>query len=249
MGSRADDDALKLPDWRELTSTNMAVLRYDARGHGESLLTADNDGSERYTWKALADDLIEVLTWALKEYNHKEVVLIGSSMGTGTALWASVASSTLPIRALVLAIPSTTGTERDATRVVVRRWADIIEKNGVKAFIELLTSSPKTPILEEAIPEYRDITLPRIAKMHPTALINMFRGAAISNFPSAEEIMAIPYPTLILCRDKDSMHPLSAGEYLQKLLPNNKTIITHQGLEIKSWPKKVLEWLQSVPNA
>jgi len=258
MGSRADDDALKLPDWRELTQLNsavqpnLAVLRYDARGHGESPFAADagtDEPEQGYTWKALAKDLIEVIQWALREYNHTDVILVGSSMGAGTALWATVAAPTLPIRGLVLAIPSTTGAQRDATRTVVRRWADIIEEQGVEAFINLLSSSPKTPILEEAIPEYRDITLPRIAKMHPTALINMFRGAALSNFPSEEALTEISCPTLILCRDKDSMHPLSAGEYLQKLLPNNQLIITNQGSEIKFWPKKVLTWLQSVPQS
>ena len=245
MGSRADDDNLRLPDWRELAPT-MAVLRYDARGHGESLSTVETDGPDDYVWEAQARDLVEVVRWAVSEYGHTEVVLVGSSMGVGSTLWAMTQDSNLPVRALVLTIPSTTGALRDPVRSVVSRWADTIEKSGVAAFIEIINGAPPTPILEEAEPGYRKITLPAIAAMHPKALIDMFRGAGRSNFPADEDLKLINCPTLILCRDRDAMHPVVMGEYLHKLLPNSELRMTNEGQALRQWPGVVLDWVRTL---
>lgn len=79
--SRAHDRVLNLDLGRGLSGTRL--LRYDARGHGES---TGRKVPEDYQWQSLADDLLRLLDhWFPGERVHG----VGPSMGTGTLLHAA----------------------------------------------------------------------------------------------------------------------------------------------------------------
>src|SRR5581483_6485831 len=77
---RASDTDMGLMDW---TRIPVSLVRYDARGHGESESTPDLSG---YSWEELARDQL-ALADALGIDSY---VAAGASMGCGTALHAAV---------------------------------------------------------------------------------------------------------------------------------------------------------------
>jgi 3-oxoadipate enol-lactonase len=96
--SMQGEDALDIFAWDDF-SNKIQLIRYDARGHGES-------GSSyipgHYHWQALADDMT-----AIAEALHIDTYVAGGqSMGCATAIYAAVK---VPhrIQSLVLATPPT----------------------------------------------------------------------------------------------------------------------------------------------
>ena len=94
--SRALEDRRPLVD---LSSLAARVVRYDARGHGDSESTPDLDG---YGWDQLARDQLALAT----ALGIERYVAAGASMGAATALHAAVIAPDR-IRGLVLVIPPT----------------------------------------------------------------------------------------------------------------------------------------------
>ena len=123
--SRASDAVLGLLDWDQIP---VSVVRYDARGHGESASTPDTKG---YSWSELARDQL-ALADALGIGSY---VSAGASMGCGTALHAAVLSPQR-VRALVLALPPTGWETRAAQAAMWELAATLIEEQGVEALID-----------------------------------------------------------------------------------------------------------------
>src|SRR5438128_2252472 len=101
--TRVLDAQSNLVEWSRVPAQ---VLRYDARGHGDSETTPDLGG---YTWEELAHDQLALA----RAVGVDRYVAAGASMGCGTAVHvATIAPERM--RGLLLVIPPTAWETRAA---------------------------------------------------------------------------------------------------------------------------------------
>ncbi|MGB3762573.1 MAG: alpha/beta hydrolase, partial [Ornithinimicrobium sp.] len=134
--SRARDAGLGLD--LSCRASGNRVIRYDARGHGDS---SGDDDPRSYTWSALALDLLALMdATSPSEAVHG----VGQSMGTATLLHAALAR---PDRfaSLVLGIPPTAWGSRVAQRRVYRVNADLVERAGVAPLLAADVDAARPP--------------------------------------------------------------------------------------------------------
>ena len=120
----------RLEDRRPLVDLSLLaarVVRYDARGHGESESTPELAG---YGWEELARDQLELAT----ALGIDRYVAAGASMGAATALHAAVIAPER-IDALVLVIPPTGWETRAEQTGAYEQGAALIETVGVERVI------------------------------------------------------------------------------------------------------------------
>ncbi|MGB6124848.1 MAG: alpha/beta hydrolase [Gordonia sp. (in: high G+C Gram-positive bacteria)] len=217
--SRARDRTLGLDLGRGLSGTRL--LRYDARAHG---LSTGRPIADDYRWPQLADDLLRLLdAWFPGERVHG----VGPSMGTATLLHAATLD---PDRfsSLTLVIPPTAWATRIAMADGYRAAAELIERDGVDAFVEAGRAVPQPPTLAGVAETVPDI----VANLLPSVL----RGAAASDLPSPDMIAGIHVPTSILAWVDDPGHPLSTAEVLVDLLPSASLTVAHTPADLAAWP-------------
>jgi 3-oxoadipate enol-lactonase len=217
--SRSRDRVLDLDLGRGLSGTRL--LRYDARGHGRSTGRPD---PAHYRWDNLADDLLRLLDHF---FPAEQVHGVGPSMGTATLLHAAVRE---PARfsGLTLLVPPTAWETRVAKGDDYRAAAQLIEEQGLDAFLEagrLAPVPPATAGLPDTQPDV-DVSL----------LPALFRGAAASDLPSAEDVARITVPTTILAWTDDPAHPLSTAEALLALLPSATLEVAATRADLETWP-------------
>ncbi|WP_433590958.1 alpha/beta fold hydrolase [Nocardia sp. CA-145437] len=222
--SRHRDRLMDLDLGRGLSGTRL--LRYDARGHGHSTGRAV---PEDYRWPVLADDLLNVLDhWFPGEQVHG----VGPSMGTGTLLHAAVRD---PGRfaGLTLLVPATAWRTRAAKADIYRKNAQLIEEQGLAAFLGADLTAPRPPATvgtPETVPDVAEHLLPAL-----------FRGAAMSDLPAPEAIAAIDVPTTVLAWIDDPAHPVSTAEALVDLLPKATLEVAHTPADLARWPSVLCE--------
>ncbi|WP_285725908.1 alpha/beta fold hydrolase [Psychromicrobium xiongbiense] len=217
--SRARDRVLNLDLGRGLSGTRL--LRYDARGHGKS---TGRKVPEDYRWQNLAEDLLRLLDrWFPGEPVHG----VGPSMGTATLLHAA-AREPERFTGLTLMVPPTAWETRRAQAGNYRAAAELIEAEGVEAFLVSArgaTPPPATVGAPETVPDVADALLP-----------SLFRGAALSDLPEPEAIARVNMPTTILAWTEDPGHPLSTAETLATLLPQATLRVAHTPADVDIWP-------------
>ncbi|MFT4034855.1 MAG: alpha/beta hydrolase [Patulibacter sp.] len=197
------------------------VLRYDARAHGRS--TGSTDPGQ-YRWPHLAEDLLELLEHVTP---GEQVHGVGPSMGTATLLYAALLD---PHRfaSLTLVVPPTAWETRMAQRATYLRNADLVEREGLAAFVELGLTAPVVPALADA---------PHTTPAVPEALLPaLLRGAATSDLPPVRELASIVVPTLILAWSDDPTHPLSTATRLAETLPNTRLVVARTPYGVMAWP-------------
>lgn len=217
--SRARDRQIDLDLGRGLNGTRL--LRYDARGHGHSTgrpVAAD------YRWQNLAIDLLLLLDeW----FPGEQVYGVGPSMGCATLLHAA---SLDPDRfsGLTLMIPPTAWETRMDKSGDYLMAADLIEEQGMEVFLKSGKDLP-TPPATAGTPE----TVPDVsAQLLPWA----FRGAALSDLPSPDQLHKIKVPTTILAWIEDPGHPLSTAYALTRHLPQANLQVARTRSEVNQWP-------------
>jgi 3-oxoadipate enol-lactonase len=214
-----------LPGWR--------VVRYDARGHGRSGPGADEGA---YRWDTLGQDLL-ALADAL---DLDRFACGGASMGAATTLHAAVAAPER-VSAMVLVIPPTAWETRAGQGDLYRAAADLIERDGMAAYLELAAQRPAPAIFAplEGLPA----STPDIAEdVMPTVL----RGAARSDLPDPDAIRALTLPTLLLAWDTDPGHPVDTAERLVELLPDARLEVATELDHLATWPASVAGFLTSL---
>jgi 3-oxoadipate enol-lactonase len=222
--SRSRDRVLDLDLGRALSGTRL--LRYDARGHGHSTGRPD---PEDYRWPALAEDLLRLLDyWFPGEQVHG----VGPSMGAGTLLHAAVRD---PDRfsGFTLLLPPTAWTTRTAQAGDYRRLAEFIEAHGIKRFIAASRAMPRPPATV-GTPD----TEPHVSG---DLLPSVYRGAAMSDLPTREQIAGIAVPTTVLAWVDDPSHPLSTAETLVELMPGARLQVAQTPEDVRRWPEVLAE--------
>lgn len=217
--SRARDRVLDLDLGRGLSGTRL--LRYDARGHGRS---SGRDNPEDYRWSTLADDLLRLLDhWFPDERVHG----VGPSMGCGTLLHAAVREPDR-FNGLTLLVPPTAWETRPAKADEYRHAAALIEERGLAAFLAGHHDAEPPPATVGAPPTVPDVPEP--------VLPSLFRGAALSDLPVAEQIPRVTCPVTVLAWVGDPAHPVSTAQQLLSLLPHATLSIAHTPADVAEWP-------------
>lgn len=228
--SRARDVALRL----DLTAgqDDLRVLRYDARGHGQS---PGPEHPAAYRWTALSQDLEQVVD----EFSPDAPVhLVGQSMGAATILTcAAYAPDTAKERyaSMVLCIPPTAWELRGDRAGLYERSAQFVEQYGLAAFAETTRAEPTPPARSTEVP----FTMPDVPE---DLLPTVFRGAAGNDLPSRDRIAALGekrIPTLILAWTGDPAHPVAVAEELHDLLPGSHLQTAHSPENVRRWPDMI----------
>lgn len=233
--SRADEDRLPLVDLTQI-ARDRQVVRYDARGHGESgSLTSPAQGD----WVELALDQITLVD----NLGLTNVMLGGASMGTATALHAALQLGER-VEKLVLVIPPTAWESRRTQVDMYEQMASILETKGVEPLVQgLQQMPPPDPFIgdETWIPGATE----RLRAHDPRRLAAAFRGAAVADLPTPDQIKSIAAPALILAWTGDAGHPVSTAEQLGALLPNSETVISSTAQDMATWTDRTATFLAS----
>ncbi len=222
--SRSRDRVLDLDLGRGLSDTRL--LRYDARGHGHS---SGRPVPEDYRWPNLAEDLLRLLDfWFPDDQVHG----VGPSMGAATLLHAAVLE---PERfsGFTLLLPPTAWATRTARSGDYLQLADVIEQHGIERFVAETRSEPRPP----ATVGHPD-TVPHVAEK---LLPSIYRGAALSDLPTPEQIATITVPARVLAWVGDPAHPLSTAEALVDLMPRATLQVAETPEDVSRWPGVLAE--------
>ena len=232
--SRADEDARGIFDWSAVDDVDAVLVRYDARGHGES--TGRPEPAD-YAWTTLADDLLALIDAVSPD---APVDAIGASMGTATILWAAMRRPDR-FRRLVLAIPPTAWQTRAAQVEGYLAAASIAEQHGIDAFVEAMAEQPQAEILTAG--GWADE--PTRPSVGIDLLPSVLRGAAISDLPDTAEVARLQHPTLLLPWATDPGHPVSTAQVLADVLPASTLEVAEDPDAIRGWGRRAAEFLRS----
>lgn len=232
LASRQLEDELGIFDWSPVTTLGKRLIRFDARGHGES--SGGTDEAE-YRWPALAEDLLAVADTVSTDADPVDA--IAESTGCGTVLWA-VTRQPERFRRLVLVIPPTVREERSEQGEVYRASASLIELRGAEAWARLVDHFPPVPLLDRGgWSRARRIPVPL------DLLPSVLRGAAASDLPAESALAALPHETLVLAWTTDVNHPVSSAEYLVNVLPNARLVVADDPDQVRGWGALAAEHL------
>jgi pimeloyl-ACP methyl ester carboxylesterase len=234
--SRRNEDDAGLIEWSDLHRA-ADVLRYDARGHGESGFTTDPDD---YGWDQLARDQFVLCD----HLGIERAVVGGASMGAATALHAA-ALSPERVQALVLMIPPTAWETRAGQTDLYRQMADVVESSGVEPLIAARADvDPPEPFRDDAR-AWKDRRAAIMRAADPVRLAGVYRGAAVADLPAPEAVAAIGCPTLILAWTGDPGHPVSSAERLGELIVDSTVSIASTSNELAGWTRRVVDFLRA----
>ncbi|MGN6741775.1 MAG: alpha/beta fold hydrolase [Amnibacterium sp.] len=231
LASRHLEDTVGIFDWSPVTAVGKRLIRFDARGHGESSGGTDDDD---YRWPALADDLLAVADAAATAAPRDA---IGASTGCGALLWA-VSRRPERFRRLVLVIPPTVRDERVQQGELYRATASLVELRGAEAWSRLVDNFPPVPLLDRG-----GWARARQVPIDLGILPSVLRGAAASDLPADEVLAGIEQETLVLAWTTDKDHPVTSAEYLGRALPNARVVIADEPEHVRGWGALVREHL------
>lgn len=232
---RREDELGGLFGWAGLADEGRAtVVRYDARGHGESGATPDADD---YRWPSLALD-----QWALVDaLGLEHPVLGGASMGAATALHAAMVRGE-DVAGLVLVIPPTAWATRRAQAELYEAGAALVEASGAAAFVDEAAAAAPVPTPFRDLPE-APRPVPDVAEdVLPTVL----RGAAASDLPELDALRSLDVPAVVLAWAGDAGHPVATAEALAEALPRATLQVADDLATVLAWPERVGELLASI---
>lgn len=237
--SRAGEDVFPLVKWDEVRQ-RADVLRYDARGHGESAFTTELDG---YGWDALALDQIDLCD----ELGIERAIVGGASMGAATALHVATMAPAR-VRALVLMIPPTAWETRAAQAGVYGQMADVVDAAGVEPLIKASADvAPPDPFVADG--GWKERRAETLRSADPVRLAGVFRGAAGADLPTREAVAAIDCPTMILAWSGDPGHPVSSADQLHGLINGSTVHIASTLDELETWTDRIVQFIAAVGSA
>jgi pimeloyl-ACP methyl ester carboxylesterase len=233
----ASDDELGLFDF-DAIAREASVLRYDARGHGESGSTAD---SADYHWRALAEDQLALAD----RLGINSYVAGGASMGAATALHAAVLAPER-IRGLVLMIPPTAWATRAAQTDMYAAMADLVAAGDHATLLAGAAARPAPdPFTDD--PYWGERFERVLTGTDPERLARVFRGAVTTDLPTEEQVAAIAVPTLILAWTGDPGHPATSAARLQELIPGSELALAATSDGLAGWTSRVVAFLSQLP--
>lgn len=211
---------------RAIERAGYRVVSYDARGHGESTPSPDDD----YAYPTLADDALAVLD----AVGAERAVLMGSSMGSATAIAVALAHPER-VAALVIVTPA----HRGHPAVDLTRWDRLsagLAGGGVDGFMAAYGTPPVPERMQESI---RTVLRQRIERhRYPravaAALHHTPRSAA---FAGMQALTGLTMPTLIVASGDtlDPEHPLRVAEEYVAIIPGSRLVTEADGESPLAW--------------
>jgi 3-oxoadipate enol-lactonase len=239
MGSMRVEDQAALWDWEDVERFT-EVVRYDARGHGNS------DGSydaEDYRWEKMAADMLAVADSAAAAGGANRFLLGGISMGAATALEAALQQPE-QVAGLVLVLPPTAWETRPRQSMIYRRMAWVSGLFGAAPY-RLLDLLP-IPMREDGRNQLAMHTMKGLARANPLHVQAALGGAARSDMADRDDLEQLQVPTLILAWEDDSAHPVSTATELAERLPDvRELVVCHPG-DIAQWQSSLLRFVEDV---
>ncbi len=234
LGSIEQETATGIFGWKG-TADVARLIRYDARGHGES--SAASSPNE-LRWPELALDL-----WALvEELGVDRPVLGGTSMGCGTVLHAAVACPD-DVGALVLALPPTGWQSRRRQQIAYRITAPVAGLVGPGFLSFVARFAPKSDLMAGELAQVSDAMTEHVGRNSRRNAVLALEGAARSDLPSPDEIARLEIPVLILSWAGDPTHPRSTAERLDRLLAQSEWHHATVEEDVLAWPEMVTEFV------
>ena len=229
--------------WKK-TQQQHRVVRYDARGHGESQVTPD---PADYQWQNLGRDMLAVA----QHSGADKFVLGGASMGCGTSLMAALqllnSEQKEKLAGLVLVIPPTGWKSRKLQTLKYRVLAWFSKLRLVPALLPQLTQNKVIAGFLHKSMAYTEAVLLRYMASHKKeAYFPILMGSAQSDMPSEDELKTIDVPVLILAWKDDASHPVSTATRLRELLPNSEIHLANETRHVDLWDQQIAEFLQRV---
>lgn len=237
MASMKSEDLVDLFQWDRFPETNR-LIRYDARGHGE---TQPRFSPEDYHWKQLAKDMLAVA----KSYGETRIIAGGQSMGCATALYSACIAPER-IRGLILVNPPTAWETRAEQRKLYNHMAIMGWLFGGRILARITRNKLSRLIpqwLIDATEDKVEGALEGLKPLKRKTLYNLFKGAALTDFPSRGAIETIQAPSLILGWTGDPTHPVETAEELHRLLPDSDLVIAHGYSDVKKWPELMRDFV------
>jgi 3-oxoadipate enol-lactonase len=231
---RAHDAAAGMLPFPALAAAGWRVVRWDARGHGES---PGPDDPAAYIWDELGRDAL-ALADAL---GIATFVVGGASMGAATALHVARQAAER-VRALVLACPPTAWAGRAAQAAIYKAGAVLVVAQGLDAYMERAAKQPVPPIFAPIGELFRPVPAVDVA-----VLPSVLRGAAASDLPAEDEVAKVVAPTLVLAWDTDPGHPLATATRVTELISGAELHVAAALADIGTWPPIGERFLQALP--
>ena len=222
----------------DLPEDRYRLIRYDARGHGESGATADPDD---YAYPSLAADQLG-LADAL---GLDRFVTGGMSLGTGTALHVAVDAPDR-VQALVLGIPPTAWEGRRARGATYQDRGRVLREEGMAAFVDGAMAEPLAPIFAPFADQVRAGIRDRYEDYDPEVLAPLLTGVGGSDLPDEDAIASLTMPVLVLAWPGDPVHPEATADRLAELLPQAEVVVAASLKEVFTWRDRVVAFLDEV---
>lgn len=198
---------------RDAFAAQCRVVRFDARGFGESDL-----GRGPLTMDEIAEEAVAVLDAA----GAKDAVVCGLSMG-GYAAFALWRRAPERVRALVLC-DTRSGADADEAKKNRAALAEKVRAQGAGAAVEALL--PK--LLGATTHRDRaDVVLAvqtAIGRQAPEAIANALAGLA-ERADSTPTLATIRVPTLVVCGEEDVLTPVAEAEALQRGVAGSRALV------------------------
>ncbi len=233
--------------WRPhlpLLQQNFRTIALDLIGHGESHSPADPD---RYQMESCVKDLIAILEGLSVERAH----VLGYSMGGRVALSLAV---TEPGRVRSLIIESSSPglaetTERQARIVADETLADMIESEGIEAFVNLWERLPLFASQAALPSEIQNALRQQRLQNNPAGLANSLRGMGVGRQESLWRLLpSIDVPTFLIAGELDSKYCKISQEMLGAMPRARLAIIQKAGHAVhleqpRAFDRTVLQFL------
>jgi 3-oxoadipate enol-lactonase len=228
-----------LLDWSAIPAVGRRLVRFDARGHGNSTTGTNPLDPDQYTWPELARDLLELAG----DLNGGApapgpIDAIGASMGTGTLLHAAVQAPER-FRRLVLAAAPTAWQTRAGQADMYEQTAALVEREGLRVFESMLAQRPLPPVFSH-LTRY-----PSGLAVSDALMPSVLRGAARSDLPPLDALAKMAVPTLLLAWAGDPVHPVETAQQLAATLPSARLHVAHTPEELRRWGEIAVGFLNA----
>jgi pimeloyl-ACP methyl ester carboxylesterase len=235
--SMALEDEASLIDWNE-AMTGWRLVRYDARGHGES---PGSDDPADYRLPVLAGDMLGLLD----DLGAERAVLGGASMGAATALHAAVAAPGR-VEALVVAVPPAARGARRVPAAMLRTASTTVRFAGKGAFLRVARVTVPPPILRGELEPFARSVVEGFARLPRRRLAAILRAASDSDLPPDSALAGLDVPALVLGWTTDPGHPAATAEHVAHVLPNAELHMATTPADVRTWQALVHSFLTQV---
>lgn len=238
LGSIRVDDKADIWQWEDIEK-HAQVVRYDARGHGNS------DGSyaaRDYRWDHLAGDMLCVSQSIASKSFDQRYVLGGASMGCATALEAALQAPD-SVAGLILALPPTAWRSRPKQTRIYRRRAWMSGAFGATPYrmLDFLPTGEYDAQRRLALTTTRELS-----HANPLYVQAALRGAALSDLPSTDRLAKLDMPTIIFTWTGDKNYPVSTANILADTLPNIHSVNIADADDTADWSTIMCRFLDEI---